>query len=162
LTVAVLADRSSHIGFFSKWKFDIKMSQNLNLKIITPTEEVFSGSITGVTAPGADGYFGVLVNHAPLVTSLQVGEVKVNMGEGAKKVFAISSGFVEVSANNIIILADSAEEPSSIDVKRSEKAKERAAKRITEGRKGDWDVDRAQVALAKAINRIRIASKKAN
>ena len=73
--------------------------------IITPDTELFSGEATAVTVPGIDGSLGILNNHAPLISALKKGEVKVSTSEGEKK-FEIKGGVAEVLKNKVIILAE--------------------------------------------------------
>lgn len=135
------------------------MSKNFQLDIVTPTKTVYSGEVQSFTAPGVMGSFQVLFNHAPLLSSVGVGEVKVTETNGAKLHFATSGGFVEVKANKVILLAESAEQSTEIDIQRAEKSKSRAEERLAKKGK-DIDAERAQVALARSLNRLKIASKK--
>ena len=129
------------------------------LEIITPTTKVFSGPVTSLVAPGTEGYFGVLPRHAPMVASLGIGEIKVELAEKEKRRrFAASEGFLEVTPQKVTVIAEAAEDWQEIDVQRAEAAKDRALKRISEGRER-WDIARAQAALARALNRLRVASK---
>jgi F-type H+-transporting ATPase subunit epsilon len=129
------------------------------LEIVTPTKKAFSGQVKSVITPGAEGYFGVLPRHAPLLAALQIGEIKVAVtGQNDKKVFATSEGFLEVTPQKVTVIAEAAEESKDIDVQRAEAARERALKRISEGRES-WDIDRARAALARALNRLRLAGK---
>lgn len=73
--------------------------------IITPDTELFSGEATSVTVPGIDGSLGILNSHAPLISALKKGEVKVSTSEGEKK-FEIKGGVAEVLNNKVIILAE--------------------------------------------------------
>lgn len=133
----------------------------LQLQIVTPMSEVFSGPIHSIVSPGAEGYFGVLPRHAPMLALLQVGEIRVELAAtGEKRRFATSGGFVEVSPQKVTVLAEAAEERATIDVQRAEAAKDRALKRISEGRE-TWDLERAQAALARALNRLQVAARKA-
>ncbi|MDZ7343553.1 MAG: F0F1 ATP synthase subunit epsilon [candidate division KSB1 bacterium] len=134
------------------------------LEIVTPFRKVFSEEVNAVIAPGEEGYFGVLPRHTPFLTSLRIGAMKVEMSAAGKEeaprilYFAISGGFAEVLPDSVRIFAETAEEASEIDVQRAQAAKDRALKRIREGRK-QWDLERAQAALARAINRTEVASK---
>ncbi len=135
------------------------MSKNFQLDIVTPAKTVYSGEVQSFTAPGVVGSFQVLVSHAPLLSSIGVGEVKLNDAKGGKFRFATSGGFVEVKGNKVILLAESAEQAEDIDVTRAEKAKQRAEERLQKKDK-EIDFDRAQASLLRSINRIKIASKK--
>ena len=129
--------------------------KNFNLDIVTPTKTVFSGEVQSFSAPGEDGGFQILFNHAPFLSSITVGQVKVIDPAGAVSRYATSGGFVEVNNNKVILLAETAERSDEIDVQRAEKAKERAAERLQQEER--VDEERARVALARAINRLKIA-----
>jgi len=76
----------------------------MNLTILTPEGEVFSGEISSVSVPGSKGKFQVLKNHAPIVSSLEKGEVKVVKEGGETSVYTIEKGFIEVLNNNVSLL----------------------------------------------------------
>lgn len=78
----------------------------MDLQIITPDKELFNGQAKRVTVPGVDGSMGFLDHHAPLITVLKAGEVKVTLPEGTVETFALQGGVVEVSKNHVIILAE--------------------------------------------------------
>jgi F-type H+-transporting ATPase subunit epsilon len=113
-------------------------------------------------APGEEGYLGVLPRHTPFLTSLRIGAIKVEISlpgqEERVLYFATSGGFAEVLPSSVRILAETAEPASEIDVKRAESARDRATKRLHEGHK-QWDIERAQVALARALNRLDVAQR---
>jgi len=75
------------------------------LEIVSPEKILFSGEVTKVKVPGTTGSFGILKNHAPLISSLVKGEVKTTNAEGKEELFDINGGVVEVLKNNVIILA---------------------------------------------------------
>lgn len=135
------------------------MEKNFQLDIVTPARTVFSAEVQSFTAPGVVGSFQVLFNHAPLLSSIGVGEVKLTDVNGKKINFATSGGFVEVKENKVILLAESAERSDEIDIERANEAKARAQKRLSE-REESVDIDRAQLALLRSINRLKIASGK--
>jgi F-type H+-transporting ATPase subunit epsilon len=128
------------------------------LSIITPTRVVYNDQALSVSAPGVSGGFQVLYNHAPLLAALEVGEMKVRTKEGAELHYAVGGGFVEVKNNSVVVLADSAELASEIDRGRAEEARTRASGRIHTGGPG-IDIERAEFALRRAINRLRVASR---
>lgn len=132
--------------------------KSFKLEIITPKKIAFSGDVESFTAPGVVGSFQVLYNHAPLLSAIGVGEVKLRDAEGKEIRYATSGGFVDVVHNNVTMLAETAERADEIDVPRAETAKERAAQRLSE-RNSEIDVDRARVALARAVNRLKIAER---
>ncbi len=127
-----------------------------HLEIVTPRGVIFNGGVESLSAPGMTGRYQVLRSHAPLLTSLKIGEVKVLDADGTNRRYAISGGFVEVRNNSVIVLADAAESAEEIDVDRAKKARDRSKKRIAE-KNPQTDLDRARVALQRALNRLKIA-----
>jgi F-type H+-transporting ATPase subunit epsilon len=130
--------------------------KNFKLEIVTPKKIVYSGEVQSFTAPGVVGSFQVLYNHAPLLSAVGVGEVKLRDSQGNEMRYATSGGFVDVVKNSVTMLAETAERADEIDVQRAQAAKERATKRIAE-RSTDINIDRARIALMRAINRLKIA-----
>ncbi len=128
------------------------------LEIVSPKKVVYSGGVTSFSAPGVIGGFQVLYNHAPLLSAIGIGEVKVREAAGTELHYATAGGFVDVVNNKVTMLAESAERVAEIDTARAEAARDRALNRISE-REPDTDIDRARVALARALNRLRIARK---
>lgn len=126
------------------------------LEIVTPKKVTYNADVTSFTAPGVVGGFQVLRSHAPLLSNVGVGEVKIVDMEGKELHYATSGGFVEVHDNKVIMVAETAERADEIDVSRAQAARERAQKRLAEKRI-EIDVDRAKVALQRAINRLRVA-----
>ena len=83
------------------------MAATFQLSILTPERSVFEGAVEYVEAPGTEGYFGVLANHAALVSGLAEGTLKVRDAEGVTQSWQVSGGFFEVSHNKATVLADS-------------------------------------------------------
>ena len=131
------------------------MAKSYLLKVVTPFQNVFSEEIESLVAPGEKGYFGILLGHTPFVTTLKTGYLKIEK-DNQTSYLAISEGFAEVLSQSVTILAETAEAASEIDTERAEKAKERADNRIGEGQKS-WDVERAQISFARALNRLKVA-----
>jgi F-type H+-transporting ATPase subunit epsilon len=127
----------------------------LHLEIVTPQRIVFKGEVTSFSAPGAVGGFQVLYNHAPLLSSLLIGEIKIKEASGSESRYAISGGFVEVRENQILLLAETAERIDEIDVERAKASRDRAKKRLAE-KKPDIDFERARLAFYRAVNRLKI------
>jgi len=129
------------------------------LKIVTPEREVWRGSATSVVIPGLDGYFGVWAGHAPLIAGMDVGAVLIKTPEEHVVQFiAVGGGFVEVTREAVTVLAENAELGGEIDVIRADKALERARERLSKSF-ADIDVERARVALNKALNRKHVAER---
>lgn len=131
----------------------------LTLEIITPSQTAYSGTVKSVTLPGTVGSFQVLINHAPLISTLEVGLIIVQVDNVNKLYFSTAGGTVEVLNNKVLVLADSVENVDHIDIERAKSALERAKERL--GHKGSKEIDiaRAELALARAINRISLAEK---
>ena len=130
--------------------------KQFKLEIVTPKKIVYSGDVLSVTAPGVVGSFQVLYNHAPLLSAIGVGEIRLRDTEGREMHYATSGGFVDVVNNSVSMLAETAERADEIDIQRAQAAKERAANRIAE-RREDTNIDRARAALLRAVNRLKIA-----
>jgi F-type H+-transporting ATPase subunit epsilon len=110
-----------------------------------------------VEIPGAEGYFGVLPGHTPLLAMLTAGELWYRKG-GEKYYLSIAFGFAEVLPDRVTILAEIAERPDEIDVARAEAAKRRAEERIAKP-SVDVDYERARIALAKSIVRLQVSTR---
>jgi F-type H+-transporting ATPase subunit epsilon len=132
------------------------MPESFQLTVLTPVRTLLDERVESVVAPGSEGYLGVLANHAPLITALMPGKLTVRLAGGITRIFALSGGFLEVSANRAVILADAMEEPGQIDVDRAKRAADRARERLRDIH-GKRDVERAQAALARALNRTKVA-----
>jgi F-type H+-transporting ATPase subunit epsilon len=126
------------------------------LEIIAPNRVVFHDQVAAVRVPGTQGGFQVLYGHAPLLSSIEVGSVIVKGMDGVDHLFATSGGTVEVRANHMVVLVESAEAPEEIDVDRAVAARKRAEQRLHE-RGRDIDLMRAEAALHRALNRLRVA-----
>jgi F-type H+-transporting ATPase subunit epsilon len=133
------------------------MADTFQLEIITPEKKVVETAAEEVQIPGKNGYLGILPGHAPLITELGVGEVTFRQN-ATEQHLAVAWGFAEVLPDKVTILAETAERPSEIDVKRTREAKERAEQRLTSG-DASVDVERALDALNRAEARLDVAAK---
>lgn len=131
--------------------------KTFKFEIITPQKVVVTEQVTHVRAPGIAGYFGVLAGHAPFLTALKIGEIKVNTDK-LEQFYATSGGIIEVLPQGITILAETAEKADEIEVERAKWAMQRARKRLM-AKARDVDLERARLALLRALNRIRVAGK---
>jgi F-type H+-transporting ATPase subunit epsilon len=131
----------------------------LLLEIVTPAKSYFKGAIKSVIVPGTAGSFQVLVNHAPLISTLDVGVISIELPDGLRKHYTTGGGTIEVNNNNILILADSIELFEEIDVERARRAAERSRQRLAE-RDKSTDLERAEKALKRAMNRLKAVEKK--
>ncbi len=132
--------------------------KEIHVEVITPSKVAFNDQAHSVTVPGTKGNFQVLFNHAPILSSLEIGKVKIVDKSDAEHVYATGGGTVEVLNNNILILVESFEAAEEIDVERAQKALERAKERLAHKSK-EIDSLRAELALKRAINRLKIARK---
>lgn len=131
--------------------------KELKVEVITPARGKFSGTAVSVTIPGTMGGFQVLYNHAPIVSTFEIGKIKIETADGEKKIFATGGGTVEVLNNKVLLLAESFETPEEIDVKRAKEAMERAKGRLSKKSSEEKiDYARAEIALKRAINRLKI------
>ena len=124
------------------------------LELVTPERILLSEQVSSVRAPGIDGSFGILTGHAPLMTALGVGLVKVEYPNGDLEYIATSGGFIEVNREKTIILSDTAERAADIDATRAEGAIERAKEHLTDGSAENYGEARA--ALERATNRLKV------
>ncbi len=132
----------------------------LFLEIVTPAKSAFKGEINSITVPGTKGSFQVLKSHAPIVSSLEVGHIKVELADNTIQNYATGGGTIEVNNNKLLLLADSIELVKDIDVDRALSAKERAEERLARRNTDkDIDVQRAELALARAMNRLKLKEK---
>jgi F-type H+-transporting ATPase subunit epsilon len=132
------------------------MPKSFQLDVVTPQGSVFTGPVEHLRAPGIKGSFGVLPGHTPFMTALDVGEVDIRQN-GKDRPMAISGGFIEVQSDHTVILAQTAEFAEAIDVDRAQSARQRAEERLR-AHQANLDESRAKAALARAANRLRIAS----
>lgn len=132
------------------------MAHPMDIEVVVVDHKVYGGTAVSVIVPGADGYFGVLSGHAPLIASLGVGMLTVTPPTGQPVVLAVSGGFAEVVSDHVTILAETAELAEQIDIERARLALERARARLAGAEEGT-DIDRARAALMRALNRLRVA-----
>ena len=128
---------------------------SIRLDIVTAEGVVYSEDVDVVVAPGIEGQLGILPHHAPLMTTLQAGELRVRKG-GEEFLLAISGGFLEVRPDRVIVLADAAERAEEIDIVRAEEAKRRAEAALTR-RAPEADAAQAEAALRRSLIRLRVA-----
>lgn len=131
---------------------------SLKLDIVTAERVVYSEEVDMIVAPGAEGQLGILPHHAPLMTTLQAGELRVKRG-GEEDSLAISGGFLEVRPDRVIVLADTAERAGEIDMARAEAAKQRAEQRLVDRRAPGLDEARVETALRRAMARLTVVEK---
>ena len=130
----------------------------IRLDIVTAERAVYSEDVDVVIAPGIEGQLGILPHHAPLMTTLEPGELLVRKG-GEEISLAIAGGFLEVRPDRIIVLADAAERSDEIDLARAEEAKRRAEERLAHP-VAEVDISRAEAALRRSLARLRVGERR--
>ncbi len=131
----------------------------IRIEIVTAEKKVLEDDVDMVIAPGSEGQLGILPRHAPLLTALMPGELRLKKG-GQETAFAITGGFLEVLPTRVTVLADAAERANEIDVARAETAMKRAQERMR-NRGPDVDLQRAMMALQRATVRLKVARRRA-
>ena len=127
----------------------------IRLDIVTAERLIYSEEINILVAPGIDGELGILPRHAPLLTALKPGEIRI-VKDGEESYMAVSGGFMEVLGNKITILADTAERVEEIDIQRAEEALKRAEERVV-SRTSDMDLERALASIRRSQVRLKVA-----
>ena len=130
----------------------------IQCNIVSPEGEIFSGEIEMLTADGGDGEIAITPRHAPLLTNLKPGPVKLVLEGGAEEVFFASGGFLEVQPGVITLLTDVAERADDIDAAEAERAME-LAERELEDQKSEMDYSLATAQLAEAAARLKALQK---
>lgn len=130
---------------------------HIDLQIVTPERRLVQDQADEVEIPGAEGYFGVLPGHTPLLAALAVGELWYRKGQ-EKFYLSIASGFAEVLPDRVTILARIAERAEEISVERAEASKKRAQERLAKA-VSDIDYERARLALMKSIARLDVSAR---
>ena len=133
------------------------MADNLfELQIICPDRIFYEGSVSMLELNTSEGEVGIYKNHVPMTMIVAPGVLTIT-DESGKKEAAVHAGFIEILQDKVTVLAEVAEWPDEIDLKRAEEAKIRAQRRISE-RTADIDLLRAETALSRAIARIYVVN----
>jgi F-type H+-transporting ATPase subunit epsilon len=130
---------------------------HLQLQIVSADRSLVNEQVDEVQIPGANGYLGILPGHTPLLTTLDVGTLWYRQGS-EKHYLALAFGFAEIQPDRVTILAQIAEKAEEIDLGRAESAKKRADERLSRPTL-DMDVERARIAMLKALVRLNVASR---
>lgn len=131
----------------------------IQLEIVTPERLAYSDSVDSVVCPGIEGELGVLPHHAPLLTTLGFGELRIRKG-GQEELFAIAGGFLQVRPDKVVVMAETADLASEIDLEKAEQARRDAERAISEGFEEPADLARARASLQRALLRIRVAERR--
>ena len=131
----------------------------LLLEIVTPERLAYSDTVDAVTLPGAEGEMGVLPHHAPLLATLGVGELRIRKGSD-EEAFAIVGGFVQVRPDKVVIMAETADMASDIDLEKAQEARREAERALESGFHEGADLVMARASLQQALLRIRVAERR--
>ena len=131
----------------------------LQLDIVTPERQVYSDTVDSVQVPGSEGELGVLPHHAPLVSTLGVGELRFRK-DGTEESFAIVGGFLQVRPDRVVILAETADLASDIDLEKAQEARREAERALESGYHEGADLSAARAQLQQALLRIRVAERR--
>ena len=129
------------------------------LEIVTPERLAYSDEVDAVVLPGSEGEMGVLPHHAPLVSTLGVGELRFRKG-GVEESFAIVGGFVQVRPDRVVVMAETADMASEIDLERAQEARKEAERALESGYHEGADLAAVRAALQQALLRIRVAERR--
>ena len=131
----------------------------LQLEIVTPERLAYSDEVDSVVLPGFEGEMGVLPHHAPLLATLGVGELRIRKG-GEEEFFAIAGGFVQVRPDKVVVMAETADMASEIDLEKAQEARREAERALESGYEEGADLAVARAALQQALLRIRLAERR--
>lgn len=128
----------------------------LRVLVMTSQQRVFEGEAEQVNAPGGDGELTILPRHAPLLTTLKLGLMRVRVRGEDEGIF-VAGGFLEVNDNVVTVLADDAERASALDEAKAEEARQRAQTLVNQTEGGSEAQAEALAELERAIGRLRVA-----
>ena len=131
----------------------------IQLEIVTPERLAYSDTVDGVVLPGSEGELGVLPHHAPLVSTLGIGELRIRKG-GQEESFAIVGGFLQVRPDKVVVMAETADMSSEIDLEKAQEARREAERALETGYQEGADLSAARAQLQQALLRIRVAERR--
>ena len=129
------------------------------LEIVTPERLAYSDEVDAVVLPGSEGELGVLPHHAPLLTTLGFGELRFRKGSQEES-FAIVGGFLQVRPDRVVVMAETADMASEIDLEKAQEARREAEKALETGFVEAADLAAARASLQQALLRIRVAERR--
>jgi F-type H+-transporting ATPase subunit epsilon len=132
---------------------------SLLLDIVTPERLAYSGLVDSVQLPGSEGELGVLPHHAPLIANLGHGELRIRKA-GTEETFAVFGGFLQVLPDKVVVMAESADLASDIDLERAQEARREAERALESGIHEGADLAAARATLQQALLRIRVAERR--
>jgi F-type H+-transporting ATPase subunit epsilon len=130
----------------------------LHLEIVTPEKRAYDDMVDAVVLPGSEGELGVLPHHAPLISMLGAGELRIRKS-GTEESFAIVGGFVQVLPDKVVVMAETADLAAEIDLEKALEARREAERALEAGFVEPADLAQARAALQAALVRIRVAER---
>jgi F-type H+-transporting ATPase subunit epsilon len=131
----------------------------LRLEIVTPERLAYDDDVDAVILPGSEGELGVLPHHAPLLTTLGAGELRIRKG-GQEESFAVFGGFLQVRPDKVVVMAETADMAAEIDLETAREARAAAERALESGYHEGADLASARAALQQALLRIRLAERR--
>ena len=133
------------------------MADTFELQVVTPERKLVREAVEEAQIPARGGYLGVLPGHAPLLSEMEVGELRYRQ-QGEWRDLSVFWGFVEILPERTVVLAELAESADEIDSERAHEAQRRAESWLGKSGEGEVDFRRAQVSLQRAIIRQQVAA----
>ena len=131
------------------------MSKTFQLDIITPAKVISVGQVEYLRAPSTEGLFGVQASHAPATITMGIGEIKVTQ-DGKDLFYATNGGFADINTEGVLLLVETVEDANTINTDRASESSDRAKSFLKDASN---DIARAQAALNRAKNRLKVAEK---
>ena len=131
-------------------------AEKIDLEIVTPDRRVIAETVDEIVLPGREGYLGILPGHAPLLTSLSIGEISYRVG-GQMRYLAVAGGYVEVLRDRVSVLAETCEFAEEIDLERAQTARKQAETELAAV--SGQAFGRAAVRLRRAVTRVQVHGK---
>lgn len=135
------------------------MAKTFKLEIITPEKVFYNGLVQSISADGTEGSFGVLADHAPLITELKTSVLTVSDTNAKTIRFALDRGFLEVMANNVVVLTDACVAEGDVNVVKAQAEKDAAEKTLSGGASTTEEKEKAQALLIRANTWLKLANK---
>ena len=134
------------------------MPRTFSVEVLTPERVLFSSDqVVSLSVPAWEGSLGIMAFHAPLVAALRIGVITIKLANGDEERIATTGGFMEVANNRAVILCDIAELDHEIDVERAQRALQRALNRLRNFQDPNIDRERARRAKERALARLKAA-----
>ncbi|MDX1588234.1 MAG: F0F1 ATP synthase subunit epsilon [Oleiphilaceae bacterium] len=134
------------------------MAKTVYCDIVSAEEKIFSGDVTMLSAAASNGDIGIMPGHAPLLTGLQPGPVRVSREDGAEEIYYVSGGYLEVQPHHVTVLADTALRAADMDEAAAQQARQEAERELA-NQSSEMDYSRASAHLAEAMAQLRTIQK---